>query len=429
MKAKHIFIISPAFYSHFKPLVAMGKSFKDQGLRVTIGSSLDFKEEVLAENLEFYEIDISKNKNLGTKEDTIQPASEVKRLEEFFQATRKGGVETLITQSNHRKANMLYDPEELIGKIRVIDEALDIDLYMVDILSYSVSLSLYFLNLDFITFCPPHPFTNPNNGVQYGVPKNWPSAMEAKKEDLNRLEKVAKNTEKEFTQTFNEIIEKNEDLEKTDNAFGLVSDIAVLYNYLDFDQREDSKHIYIGHSFEEKALDENWLKKVDSDEKKILISLGTFLSNRVDVLEKLIKYTRNFYPESIIIVSAGDKAVKLEKYKNEKTIIKDFIPQIALMPYMDLVIFHGGCNSFTESMYYGKNLLVLPFSSDQFNIAYDIEKNQLGKVLDPNNFSEKDLAKALEEIELMDKDSLKYWSHISKKRGPSYGVEKLLKNI
>lgn len=430
MNDKHVFFISPPFYSHFNPMLVLAKSFKTKGLDVTFGCSREFEESVLHEGLNFYEIDISSNKNVGKAESTDQPDTEKKRLEEFFESTKRGAIETLITQSHHRKADMLYNPQELIDKIKIINETLDVDFFVVDILSYSVTLGLYFLDLPFITFCPPHPNTIPGDGAYYGVPLNWPSAIKVEEDDLRRLKEVSRGTQKEFTEVFNTVIAKNSAIKETGNAFGLISERAVIYNYFDFNhieaQEQNPKRIFAGNCFKKASLDAEWVEKIKTKEKKILISLGTFLSNRKDVLEKLIVSTREIYPEALIIVSAGSNAENLRKYRSSNTIIEGFIPQIGLMPYMDTVIFHGGCNTFTEAMYYGKDMIILPFSSDQFNIAFDVEKNNLGKVLDPNGFSHDDLVEAFNHMENMSKDNIKHWSKVSKERGTDYAVKKVL---
>ena len=432
MKYKKIFFISPPFYSHFNPLLVLAKSFKKHGAEVTFGCSIEFKEQIVQEGLQFYEIDISSNKNIGTGDNTVQPDTERMRLEEFFESTKKGAVETLITQSRHRKADMLYSPEELIANIKSVEDSLDVDLYVVDILSYSVTLSLYFLGLPFITFCPPHPNTIPKEGQYFNVPENWPSAITIQEEDLNKLKQVSTETQSEFTDVFNTIIAENNSIEKITNAFSLVSDIAVIYNYFDFNNRENTEErpmeLFIGNSFKEVALDEEWLRKIDTKEKIIMITLGTFLSNRKDVLEKLIIGVREVYPNALLIVSVGSHVEELKIYSSPNTIIEAFIPQIALMPYVDTVIFHGGCNTLTEAMYYGKEMILLPFSSDQFNIAYDMETNELAAVLDPNNFSNEDLSKAFTHIEEISKDRLLHWKNISRERGADYAA-KALANI
>lgn len=426
MKYKKIFLISPPFYSHFNPLLVLAKSFQAHGAEVTFGCSREFKEKILDENLNFYEIDISTNKNTGKGEHTTQPDTERMRLEEFFESTKKGAVETLITQSRHRKADMLYNPQELIDKIKSIDDSIDVDLYVVDILSYSVTLSLYFLGLPFVTFCPPHPNTIPKEGKHFNVPKSWPEAITVKEEDLKMLKQVSTQTQREFTEVFNEIITGNRAIKKIGNAFSLVSEIAVIYNYFDFNNSENPKELFIGNSFQAVTLDEEWLARIETKEKIIMISLGTFLSNRKDVLEKLILAARESHPNALLIVSAGNHVEEFKKYSSPNTIIEDFIPQIALMHYVDTVVFHGGCNTLTEAMYYGKKMVILPFSSDQFNIAYDIEKHKLGSVLDPNNFSKEQLSKALTDIEKISKDNLQYWRKVSRERGADYAVKKIL---
>lgn len=430
MKYKKIFVISPPFYSHFNPLLVLAKSFQEHGAQVTVGCSIEFKDKILKENLNFYEIDINSNKNIGKGKHAIQPDTERLRLEEFFESTKKGAAETLITQSRHRKADMLYNPQELIDKIKFIDDSMDVDLYVVDILSYSVTLSLYSLGLPFVTFCPPHPNTIPRDGRYFNVPKSWPEAITVEEEDLRMLKQVSTQTQREFTEVFNNVISENKSVKKISNAFSLVSEIAVIYNYFDFNNIEKSeenpKELFIGNSFEAVALDEEWMERIATNEKKIMISLGTFLSNRKDVLEKLILSARESHPDALLIVSAGSHAEELKKYSSHNTIIEGFIPQVALMQYVDTVLFHGGCNTLTEAMYHGKEMVILPFSSDQFNIAYDIEKHNLGRVLDPNNFSQVELAKALAELEESSKDNLRYWRNVSRERGADYAVKKIL---
>lgn len=434
MNANHLFFISPPFYSHFTPLLVLAKSFKKLGKEVTFGCSSEFRGQVEQANLSFYEIDISKNKNISKAEITNQPDSEKDRLDEFFESTRKGAIETLITQSKHRKKDMLYKPEELVSKIKKIADSLEVDLYVVDILSYGVTLGLYSLDLPFVTFCPPHPRTIPMKNENYGVPKNWPSVIPVDQKQLEELKQVSKKTQNEFTTIFNTMIEESSsNREQIENAFSLVSDKAILYNYFDFDSIEDTDQlpnkIFMGNCFEEEALDEEWQNKIKGKKNILLITLGTFLSNRVDVLEKLIIGSKKADPDSLLIVSAGSNVEKLNEYRSDSVIIEEFIPQKALMPYMDNVIFHGGCNTFTEALYYGKPMIILPFSSDQFNIAYDCEKRQLAEILDPNTFTEEELLAALLKINNQDNKEVAYWSKISQDRGPDFAVKQLIESI
>jgi UDP:flavonoid glycosyltransferase YjiC (YdhE family) len=428
MNYKHICFLSPPFYSHFMPLLTLAKSFHKYGAKVTFGCSIEFKEKVKEAGLEYYEINLSKNKNTKSAEDTVQPISEKIRLEAFFEATKKGPVQTLITQSKHRKEDMLYNPDQIAKDIKELDDDSDIDLWISDTLSYNVTLALYALRLTFIGFCPPHPRTIPKEGELYGVPKIWPSIFKIGLKEEENLKHVSMDTTNQFTDIFNQFLEGNKfNLDRIDNAFRLTSDQAVIYNYVDFENSNDSSNIYIGHCFEEEALDENWTHIVkDKNQFKILITLGTFLSSRTDVIQKLIFTCKNAYPEALCIVAAGISVDQLKELESRNIIIAKFIPQKALIPFVDLVIHHGGCNTFTESLYYEKPMIILPFSSDQFNIAYDAEKNKIASVLDPNNLEEELIAKTIDHCLNNQSEDLKKWGNYSRGKGPDYAAKKIL---
>lgn len=428
MAYEHVLLLSPPFYSHFMPMLAIAKSLKKMDLKVTIGCSREFEKEVIAAGLDFVEIDLNTNRNTGTAKQTYQPESEKARLEEFFEATGKGPVETLITQMKHREMDMLPNPHRLMEQILTIENEIRPDLWMVDVLSYGATLSLHCLGLRYMTFCPPHPDTIPFHGEHHGIPKNWPSWYAADPEKTKDIEDASRKTQDAFTSIFNTFISihcKNARI--VDNAFRLASDQAVIYNYLDFDFEENISEkplrIFIGHAFEEESLNGYWLEKVAMpDRTKILITLGTFLSERMDVLEQLISACKEFDSEALLVVSAGSNADKLKNYESANTIVSDFIPQKGIMRYMDLVIHHGGCNTFTESVHYGKPMIILPFSSDQFAIAFDAERNNLAVSLDPNRLSKSIILDALNRVFRMDKESLLRWSRFSKARGPAYAA-------
>jgi len=428
----HLCFISPPFYSHFNPLLYFAKGFVNYGCKVTFACSIEFKDSIFNSGMDFYELDISNNKNIGTAEATIQPIEEKRRLEAFFASTKLGPAETLMTQSKHRKADMLYNPELLMDAIQRIDSEMEIDVFVADVLSYGVTLALYASDKPFITFCPPHPQTIPDENRVYGIPKNWPSSIKVNAEKLELIEKTLTETQTMFTDVFNQILSKYKTGHvKVSNAFRLVSDIAVVYNYLDFGRNQEEisdipSRIYMGHSFEEKPLSPKWLERVNHPKMKILITLGTFLSAREDVMKKLIIGCKKYHPDAVLYVSAGKHVETLRPYLSSEDSIEEFLPQIGLMPYMDLVIHHGGNNTFTEALYHSIPMIILPFSSDQFNIAFDAENNGLAEILDPNNFQEEALIEAIARTQSRSKDQLNHWSNLSKKRGVDYAVRILL---
>jgi UDP:flavonoid glycosyltransferase YjiC (YdhE family) len=243
--------------------------------------------------------------------------------------------------------------------------------------------------------------------------------------------------EREFTEEFNRIIASCESTPKRiENAFRLTSDEVILFNYPDFRNETtlDSipRKIFMGSCFQKQNLTERWKMKIAAAEHnrpRVLMAFGTFLSFRTDVIVRCIEAVKEFFPESFLVVAAGSGMGKLEKYADSQTVIEDYIPQKGLLPFMDVVIHHGGNNTFTEALFYGKPMLIFPFSSDQFDIASDAEEQGVGKVLDPNSFIKEDVRGAL--LSLMGEQGAraKSWGERLSQLGPHYAVQALIGRI
>lgn len=93
---------------------------------------------------------------------------------------------------------------------------------------------------------------------------------------------------------------------------------------------------------------------------------------------------------------------------------KNSVPQVAVIPLVDLVISHGGNNSLTETFYFGKRILVLPLLWDQLDNGQRIYETGLGLRFYPYKVTETEL---LEGIELLLHDTMleKRMSFISKR--------------
>ena len=65
---------------------------------------------------------------------------------------------------------------------------------------------------------------------------------------------------------------------------------------------------------------------------------------------------------------------------------------------MDLVITHGGNNTTTEAMHFGKPMIVLPLFWDQYDNAQRVAETGYGRRLDTYGFADDELTGAIEEI-------------------------------
>jgi UDP:flavonoid glycosyltransferase YjiC (YdhE family) len=73
----------------------------------------------------------------------------------------------------------------------------------------------------------------------------------------------------------------------------------------------------------------------------------------------------------------------------------EFLPQASIVPLVDLVITHGGNNTTTECLHYGKPMIVLPLFWDQYDNAQRMHELGLGVRLETYEFADQELTSAI----------------------------------
>ncbi|WP_162825025.1 glycosyltransferase, partial [Klebsiella pneumoniae] len=71
------------------------------------------------------------------------------------------------------------------------------------------------------------------------------------------------------------------------------------------------------------------------------------------------------------------------------------LPQTQVLPEVDLVITHGGNNTVTESLFFGKPMVVLPIFWDQHDNARRIDETGFGIRLDTYSHGAEELRGAI----------------------------------
>ena len=131
------------------------------------------------------------------------------------------------------------------------------------------------------------------------------------------------------------------------------------------------------------------------DERKtIYFSLGSLGSADVELMRRVIGAlgrTPHRY-----IVSMGPLHDELELADN--MIGAEFLPQTSIIPLVDLVITHGGNNTTTEAMHFGKPMIVLPLFWDQYDNAQRVDERGFGVRLDTYGFTDSALAAAIDRL-------------------------------
>jgi UDP:flavonoid glycosyltransferase YjiC (YdhE family) len=74
------------------------------------------------------------------------------------------------------------------------------------------------------------------------------------------------------------------------------------------------------------------------------------------------------------------------------------LPQTTIIPKVDLVITHGGNNTTTEAMHFGKPMVVLPLFWDQYDNAQRVDECGYGVRLATYEFTHDELVGAVERL-------------------------------
>jgi MGT family glycosyltransferase len=131
----------------------------------------------------------------------------------------------------------------------------------------------------------------------------------------------------------------------------------------------------------------------------IYVSLGSLGSGDVPLMKSLVEAlaeTPHRY-----VVSKGPQHSEYELADN--MVGEEFLPQVSVLPQVDLVITHGGNNTTTECLHFGKPMAVLPIFWDQHDNAQRIDETGFGVRLPTYSFEKGDLSAAIDGL-LADRD-------------------------
>jgi MGT family glycosyltransferase len=132
----------------------------------------------------------------------------------------------------------------------------------------------------------------------------------------------------------------------------------------------------------------------EGDGAVIYLSLGSLGSADVPLMERLVEslaQTRHRY-----IVSKGPQHAAYELAPNMAG--EEFLPQVSVLPQVDLVITHGGNNTVTECMHHGKPMVVLPIFWDQHDNAQRVHETGFGERLATYSFTDEEISGALDRL-------------------------------
>lgn len=247
-----------------------------------------------------------------------------------------------------------------------------------------------------IVSCNPLEMKGPKVAPTFsGLPQNDSSEWQAFRDEYRR-------THIELWQTFNEwVIEQGapplEELE-----FIHESQAANIYVYpevADYTSNRPLKPTWHRIQSSVRETDDTYalppeLAARNEDAALIYLSLGSLGSADVGLMKRLISVlgtTRHKF-----IVSKGPMADEIELADN--MVGAQFLPQTKVIPLVDLVITHGGNNTTTEALHFGKPMVLLPLFWDQYDNAQRIDELGFGVRLATYEFTDQEMLDALDRL-------------------------------
>ena len=395
-----LLVISPDYASHLLPLITLATAWRDAGERVVVATGPATAPIVRAAGFEWSDLPLGRGSNPGVIRAEDQPAGEDEALRGFFAATRRGLVQTLLYQARARRADLLYDPVGRAYAVRETVAAVRPEHVIVDHLAFSARLALSADQVPHADVVLGHPSALPVGGEVYGYPTDWPSAFTPDTSELAELHKVCRDVRDAFT------AEWNVALRSLSRTAPLSSDALaehgdrLLLNYPEalHDPARTTllpPHVFLGSAVRTESVPADVQAWLDTDDRPMVyVSFGSFLSARGDVLATVLTALRSL--DVRVAVATGSARALPEP--GEGWLVRDFLPQPALLARAALAVTHGGNNSVTEALTFGVPMLVLPFSTDQFAGAAAIERNGMGSALDPNAATAADVIDAVRDI-------------------------------
>ena len=126
----------------------------------------------------------------------------------------------------------------------------------------------------------------------------------------------------------------------------------------------------------------------------VYLSLGSLGSADVELMQRLVD-TLADAPWRVIV----SKGPQHELLRLPATMAgEEFLPQTSILPQVDAVITHGGNNTVTECLHFGKPMVVLPLFWDQYDNAQRIQETGFGLRLDTYGHAPEELLGAVERL-------------------------------
>ncbi|MFB4281161.1 MULTISPECIES: glycosyltransferase [unclassified Nonomuraea] len=140
-----------------------------------------------------------------------------------------------------------------------------------------------------------------------------------------------------------------------------------------------------------RETDEDFTLPFERRSSLVYFSLGSLGSSDVELMQRVIDVLATTPHQYIVSKGPLHEEIKLA----DNMWGAEFLPQTKIIPLCDLVITHGGNNTTTEALHFGKPMILLPLFWDQYDNAQRVDELGYGVRLSTYTFTDEELTGAV----------------------------------
>jgi MGT family glycosyltransferase len=389
-----VLFLPESAYGPTNQCIGLGNLLIQRGHRVVFASESSWSGRLEPLGFEERLVDLAEPDPDATQEDAGQfwtnfiaeTATEfrkptIKQLETFVQPTYQALIDGAMYSEPALKA--------IIGEVRP-DVLVEDNVVLFPALTTS--------GAPFVRIVSCNPLEMPGDNIAprlSGLPQDDPGSWKPFREEFER-------THREMWESFNAWVVEQGAAPLPDLEFMPSTNAANIYVY-----PEEADYLAV------RPLDHSW-HRIDSsvrltdedyelpatvadrpeDSALVYLSLGSLGGADVALMQRIVDALAD--SPHRFIVSKGPQADSIRLADN--MVGADVVPQTKVIPQVDLVITHGGNNTTTESLHFGKPMVVLPLFWDQYDNAQRMHELGFGIRLATYEFTPEQLNGAVDRL-------------------------------
>jgi MGT family glycosyltransferase len=159
----------------------------------------------------------------------------------------------------------------------------------------------------------------------------------------------------------------------------------------------DSSYIFTGPCYSKSSLEpESCWAKIEG-KSVIYISLGTVFNQNIPFFQKCVQAFGN--SQHTVVMTVGNSVdINLLGEIPPNFIVKNFVPQLEVIKYASVFIYHGGMQSTLDALTHQVPLVLFPQYSEQYLTAHRLEELGAGIWVKQQNIQPQKLRELVEKV-------------------------------